>query len=546
MSLVELRVELPAYSRSFNVQVPFDGTIFNVKQEIFRSCPGNPRVEGQKLIWRGRYLTDEERVNDLWKSHDEPRIVHLAVHPSGWSSAPPPPTPSSVFTTTSDPLSVPPPGYTHPLQNRSGRLNGAQSTHNTSMDYIQWKHDGAICVLLYGWITPWSNANDIQHSRSLAVSFVQSHGYQWPIVLDEEFPTPDEGGMHYEQKTIDGLPYLCLVESTATPTACQLHAIKILSYTFSLLSLNTIPTPIIRPISNPIPANGPVDVNTLLQHLGLPALRVQEPQGVNNHNNLPNRALQELREIPVRPLLVPLLLLVFRTCLLLYFVAPTRKPVFGLLILVWMLYEIWQPIRNAVRRNLQRAAALEGQGIRDNADAGRADGNNPVNVPEGGERRDERQQPNVPGPEAPLIAQPQNAAPRAAEIDGGSLLDTLGSINLDKEQQILNMTPGTPMEEPIFWHRLVTFLTLLVTTTHPAVWDRRRAALRQREGQLRMEVNLRNRMDEVNQGSDREGDTRRREVGENARRQHGRRPDWVRRYIERVLATDWLDDGDIQ
>lgn len=67
MSLVELRVELPAYSHSFNVRVPCDGTIFHVKQEICRTCPGNPRVEGQKLVWRGRYLADDERVKDLWK-----------------------------------------------------------------------------------------------------------------------------------------------------------------------------------------------------------------------------------------------------------------------------------------------------------------------------------------------------------------------------------------------------------------------------------------------------------------------------------------------
>jgi hypothetical protein len=67
MSLVQLRVELPAYSHSFNIQVPTDGTVFDIKQEISHVCPGNPRSEDQRLVWRGRYLTDDERVNDLWK-----------------------------------------------------------------------------------------------------------------------------------------------------------------------------------------------------------------------------------------------------------------------------------------------------------------------------------------------------------------------------------------------------------------------------------------------------------------------------------------------
>lgn len=67
MSLVLLRVELPAYSHSFNVQIPLSATVLDIKQEISRLCPGNPRVDGQRLVWRGRYLADDERMIDLWK-----------------------------------------------------------------------------------------------------------------------------------------------------------------------------------------------------------------------------------------------------------------------------------------------------------------------------------------------------------------------------------------------------------------------------------------------------------------------------------------------
>lgn len=67
MSLVEVRVELPAYARSFSIQVPSTSTVADVKQEIYTVCPGNPRVIGQRIIWRGRYLVDHEKVDELWK-----------------------------------------------------------------------------------------------------------------------------------------------------------------------------------------------------------------------------------------------------------------------------------------------------------------------------------------------------------------------------------------------------------------------------------------------------------------------------------------------
>jgi len=213
-----------------------------------------------------------------------------------------------------------------------------------------------------------------------------------------------------------------------------------------------------------------------------------------------------------------------------------------MLILAWMLYEIWQPIRNAFHRNLQRAAAAEGQGRQNNANVGRAGDNNAGNVPGAGDRQGQGQQPNIQGPP---VARPANAAPpRVVRVDGESVLDALANVNLDAEQQILNTTPGAPMEEPSIWHRVATFVTLLATTTHPAVWNRRRAALQRREGQLRTEANLRNRLDEDVQDSEMEGEMRRREARGNARGQYGRRPEWVRRYIDRVLATDWLDDAD--
>lgn len=66
-SLVAVRVELPTYSLSFTVDVPVSATVLDVKHSISASCAGQPRVEGQRMIWRGRYLEDQEKISDVWK-----------------------------------------------------------------------------------------------------------------------------------------------------------------------------------------------------------------------------------------------------------------------------------------------------------------------------------------------------------------------------------------------------------------------------------------------------------------------------------------------
>jgi len=64
---MDIRVDLPSYSRSFVVHVQPSSLIIDVKQEIYRVCPGQPRPDGQRLIWRGRILSDDENIDNLWK-----------------------------------------------------------------------------------------------------------------------------------------------------------------------------------------------------------------------------------------------------------------------------------------------------------------------------------------------------------------------------------------------------------------------------------------------------------------------------------------------
>jgi len=67
MSLVDIRVDLPTHSHTFTVSVPSHYSVLRVKQEIYGICPGQPKPEGQRLIWGGRLLSDEETVESLWK-----------------------------------------------------------------------------------------------------------------------------------------------------------------------------------------------------------------------------------------------------------------------------------------------------------------------------------------------------------------------------------------------------------------------------------------------------------------------------------------------
>lgn len=296
-----------------------------------------------------------------------------------------------------------------------------------------------------------------------------------------------------------------------------MHALKVLTYTFTLLSIPTTPTNPTRTTPSqtvPIPPN----VNLVLQQLGLPQLRMAQNQNPN-----PNVILPELREMPLRPLLAPLLMLLFRTMLLLYFVAPARKPIFGILILAWMLYEIWRPIRNGLIRGLRRAGAE----------------NHPRQNPPAAQAGNPAQ--NGPGAEAPRPPQNGPGGAAAAQLDNQAamVINTLGNMNIAAEDQVLNDVPGTVTIQPGLGHKLMTFFSLMLTTIHPAVWNQRRVALRNREGRIRMEANMRNAPD----GEDTE-DENRTQLRIELRAQYERRPRWVRDYMDRVVTGDWVDDAD--
>jgi len=309
--------------------------------------------------------------------------------------------------------------------------------------------------------------------------------------------------------------YLSLSNPSGTPTALQSHALKVLTYTFPLISLS-IPNPPLPPTfpSQPTTAR---NINVLLQQLGVPQQRVAQ----NPNQNIQNALIPDLPEMAIRPLLATLLMLGFRTLLLLYFVAPARKPVYGILILAWMIYEVWQPIRNFFFRDWRRAVAEDL--ARQNGPA------RPVPNP--------AQQ----GHQRPPAMGPGGVAANRIDTQAAALLDSLANINIQTEEQAIAPPAGTTPEEPSFAHKAMTFVSLLAMTVHPAVWNRRRVALRQREGRIRADVNAR---EPQSEGEDAAQNEDRAQVRGELVAQYARRPQWVRDYMERVAAGDWVDDSD--
>lgn len=238
--------------------------------------------------------------------------------------------------------------------------------------------------------------------------------------------------------------------------------------------------------------------------------------------------IAELRAVPMRALAAPLFMLTLRTLFLLYFFSPFQKPVFGIIVTAWLLYETWNTIRNAIPR-------LHARDNHADEDA-RILGNARLRPAEAAHQMAPDAQLRAPAPP------PARAPAPRPRIPSATMMDTLANVNIREESGALDARPEA-IAAPTIGHRIKTFVELLVLTAHPAVWDRRRAALRQREGRVRAELNVREAAPQPVEG---DGDVQTSEMRARVRAalgaMHSRRPAWVVEYMERVRGGDWVDD----
>lgn len=236
MTSFEIRVELPAHSHSFCIQAESQWSIHEVKNEIQRTCVGAPKPDGQRLIWRGRFLKDEEMVQDIWKvcpfhrkqgdagltvnnaqSSTDSHIVHLSVHPSAWTNTPPnqPTEPTALATRAAQrqprrqpktpwaALPVP------PIRAQAQQEVAPVSPTPIPLEFIQNKHDIALHVLTQGSLPTSHSPQVVPRAnpafRAHAQNVLAMHGYSWPSTLDEEYPPTSESdqGVRYSHVVVE-------------------------------------------------------------------------------------------------------------------------------------------------------------------------------------------------------------------------------------------------------------------------------------------------------------------------------------------------------
>jgi hypothetical protein len=121
-----------------------------------------------------------------------------------------------------------------------------------------------------------------------------------------------------------------------------------------------------------------------------------------------------------------------------------------------------------------------------------------------------------------------------------AVFDGLANFNIQTEEETIRR--GTPAQEPTFTTKAIAFVTLLLTTVHPAVWNRRRAVLRQREGQIRMDRNAR--AADLDENVDDPQAQARIQRQAQLIAQHQQRPLWLRAYMDRIVEGGWVDEAD--
>ncbi|KIY73743.1 hypothetical protein CYLTODRAFT_485249 [Cylindrobasidium torrendii FP15055 ss-10] len=535
MSLVVLRVELPAHSHSFTVQAPAAGTVADVKEVIQATCTGQPRTTGQRLIWRGRALRDDERLQDIWQPH-EAKTVHLAVHPTAWTDRPPT-TPAAAVSTS--PV-LPTPSHSMEQPQNVARPSEVVSVRDTIQErgpayppstprshpvidplaFVRAQQEMALKALTQD-TTPLP-LELVDAPKAPSVQFVEGLGWKWPAALDSQFPPSQPGGVKYSHTTIDGQLYLKLEDHSEPSTPSQKHALRVLSHTLEILKAAPVTAaPVATTVAPWQSPAVPPEISALLQQLGIqdlqPNVNVQQDAQIPIIVPIPN--LPAAAPQPqFRPLLnlLPVTFIILRIALLLYFFAPARKPVMGLLLVGWGLYEIWTrhvrvAANPAVPAQRPVAAAPAGNG----AAAPDVNQNNAQPVGEGAQAN------NLPG------------LPRASVAP----VETFATVNLSAEEQMLE---GNATGQPTILKKAALFGMLFLSTIHPAIWDRRRALLRQREGRIRTEATA---MRAPDDGTDSVENQQRTERRAELLRRHGQRPSWVQSYVQRVMDEDWVDDS---
>ena len=224
-----------------------------------------------------------------------------------------------------------------------------------------------------------------------------------------------------------------------------------------------------------------------------------------------------------------------------YFFSPGQTPFFGIIMGLWVLYEAWSTIRVVV-------AATQDPAEHRRDEDGQVQGD--INAGAGAPRPNGQQGRDAAHPPDPTRQQ------------ANTILNAVANLNLREENEALEASGDLP--RPSFLHKVKTFVSLMIVTLIPALWDRRRAELIRREGALRTEMGVitaarvapsfsgsaaqapnpptEGESENETSSQEREELRRARELKLAVILKHARRPDWVREYVERAGRMEYYDD----
>ncbi|KAH7345498.1 hypothetical protein B0J17DRAFT_640101 [Rhizoctonia solani] len=482
--------------------VPARARVADLKTAIAEQCPGQPRPNGQRIIWKGRVVVDEEVVGDIWEPGQDTHTVHLAVHPSAWSIPPKSERTQDASTapgTSSSPASQPTPpiGNSIPsplLSSLNLPLPPVPNPAGVAKELVMFHHTNALRVMAGQPMEPWSSPSGLDQASATHWAFtgLVTAGQTFPPILLTSYPPQYHGetGLEYTFVTIDGRPYLSLRNPDASPTPTQQHAIQVLTSTLALI-------PYLDALTPPPPLFPPIPYT--FQPIVPPPRQSTRA------------TLQRMRRLIVAfRTLVPLSFTLLRASLFIVFFPQAREPLWLSVIIAVVLYE--------ARLIINRA----NEALPNLPDAN-PDPNNPNPRPVQGPVRNPNGQTNN-----PLSINLQSLFDRAtlSGVDSEA-----AQLDLDVPERELRQVPET--ETPVHeWAvRIRSFVLLLGVTLFPAAWARRREALRLREGRVRVVYGERANAVRV---ENEEGQQVAGMLGE--KRIAALRPDgWRRSYVQRVL-----------
>lgn len=297
--------------------------------------------------------------------------------------------------------------------------------------------------------------------------------------------------------------------------------------------------------------------------------------------------------LPPSRVLLQLLFTLSRAALLLYFFAPARQPLWIACIVGWISWEIYVVLRHTGRENDRapdvaagRAGGAGQQQNRDDAvlqpaavagDGNNAPGANPTGNPAPGAGALVAPR-AAGGPNPPATLVPDPVGNELAQF-----IERLANMNLAAESNALNLAVqppsletetraappvapvgGSPFQppaeqqplgniaveaavEPSLVHKSTTFLALFITSILPAIWERRRTHLRQRERWVRdMFVHgLPSNDAAVSLPAQGDAPAAPPSGPEVANRRVEALAGWRKAYVERVIAGEAGDDGEL-